>query len=703
MAAELKFNTLIPRAIFLDRLLNGKIAKLVVVSKNDPATFMCSNPVYGGSDTACVQAALDYVASIGGGTILLMDGMYKFLSQLKYTGNNLTFMGQGPNTVLDFSSVSSNISCIYVHGSISTVNSTLTVTANAGDLTVSVSDGSKFKAGNYVRVRSEGVFQPRVTDPNGAPWTQKMGEIQQIASVANNTITLRTPLCGSYLTTDTATVDVVNMLEYITFKDFKLLGNPAAFQWGINIEQVRNITVENIQSYDMVDRAVNITDCVDIWYTKNNITRSNRAGLGYGLALLNACRNVTCSENHFEDCRHGIACGGGNNYGIQYNQTYTKNKGTYNSQNVGLFGPHPSYDGLTVSDNSCIGSPLGYFNGKNTTIIGNTVENAKTAGISLPSAAENAIVANNTITTLSDHCIIVRSQYGNIDIHDNKLTCVKAGCDGVNIAYQMDTIKVHNNIINVAGTGVAVTTYGGVKATKNIDIDNNEITCTGTDPGISIASTVYDITNASVTKNKIISAADGIYLTCAAYNISNLTIEHNNVTVPAANRCIYLYNTAAGSYLNSSISHNKCFGGLDSIDIQKTDIIDLIENHVYNAAEFGLLLHSNCTNYTVDHNIFSNCATTIQNNAPSTGRRITDNIGYNPTGPLTAPTLPASGTVYTNIFGYPCAVSISGGTITEIAINGVAIGQIAGEFIIPNNTTIKLTYTGTPSWKWRGL
>lgn len=92
------------------------------------------------------------------------------------------------------------------------------------------------------------------------------------------------------------------------------------------------------------------------------------------------------------------------------------------------------------------------------------------------------------------------------------------------------------------------------------------------------------------------------------------------------------------------------------------------------------------------------------------GVRIVNNDGFNPTGPFTGsgvtfanPAVPASTVTLTNTFGYPCMVVISGGTVTQIKVNGTATGLTAGVNIVGVGQTISTTNTGAPTWQWFGL
>ncbi len=68
-------------------------------------------------------------------------------------------------------------------------------------------------------------------------------------------------------------------------------------------------------------------------------------------------------------------------------------------------------------------------------------------------------------------------------------------------------------------------------------------------------------------------------------------------------------------------------------------------------------------------------------------------------GNITAPSLPASTVPSTPIFR-DAAVTISGGTVTAVAIDSETTGLTAGTFVVPCGQTITLTYSSAPTWKW---
>lgn len=67
---------------------------------------------------------------------------------------------------------------------------------------------------------------------------------------------------------------------------------------------------------------------------------------------------------------------------------------------------------------------------------------------------------------------------------------------------------------------------------------------------------------------------------------------------------------------------------------------------------------------------------------------------------LTTPAIPATTVPVTNTGSIPATVVITGGTMTNVSINGVTVGTGAGTYTLPAGGTITLTYTAAPTWTW---
>lgn len=72
-------------------------------------------------------------------------------------------------------------------------------------------------------------------------------------------------------------------------------------------------------------------------------------------------------------------------------------------------------------------------------------------------------------------------------------------------------------------------------------------------------------------------------------------------------------------------------------------------------------------------------------------------------GAKTPPSVSGSTVAFQNPFWRDCAVTISGGTVTGIAVDGTATGATTGTVIVPTGKTITLTYSVAPTWNWVAL
>jgi hypothetical protein len=584
--AEL-YNTLVPRTD-----LKGKLRKfdnIVTVVKTGYGNYVCTDPTYA-NDSACIQAALDYISSLGGGTLYL-QGHFICPTQLLYTGSNLTVIGDDANTVLDFSTAGSTVWAIYVHGALSTTNALLASNGSVSNHTITVAsgEGTKFAAGDWIRVRSEQIYHDILTSR-----VKKHAEIQQISSVAGDVITLKESLLMNYLTSYTATVDLVTMREQITFRDFKIVGLSTHQNLGIVCEYCYDVKIENVTSVGMVVLAIRLDQVVCGNVEKCTISGSNKDQLGYGIAVVNACRNITGTKNKFSDCRHGIACGGDWTYGVQFNQIYTDNIQSYDRYGAGMFGMHNSYDGLIVSNNTCNGGRLGYFEANNNIITENIFHDVTGGdGILLGVYVDGAVISGNIGTLVSNGAgVQVNDGSKNITIDHNR---INSHVYSVRLEGKCENVIIDGNVLTSTGdTTIQVTNASdSVGGASHVSIVNNTIHANGF-KCIDIGAGYYDINTIKIADNDCITAG---------------------TSYP----CIQLGGDAAGLYTinKAQIKGNQCDGGSRGIALLCTDDAHVMGNHIQNATT-GILISSayaSCVSYTVENNKISDCTTAVTDQA----------------------------------------------------------------------------------------
>jgi hypothetical protein len=170
-------------------------------------------------------------------------------------------------------------------------------------------------------------------------------------------------------------------------------------------------------------------------------------------------------------------------------------------------------------------------------------------------------------------------------------------------------------------------------------------------------------------------------------------------------RAIYCYTglTVIGSYQNSSGSQHiawignasveACVNGVQFVQGGKA-VIDVLSVE-------GNMTHVSDTNGSARGYIgLGGIINTITVDDP-TGVKVIYLDGTS--GNATAPSLPTSTTPLRNPFWRDCAVSVSGGTVTAITVDGVATGLTSGTVIVPSGRKIAVTYSSAPTWVWTKL
>lgn len=69
-------------------------------------------------------------------------------------------------------------------------------------------------------------------------------------------------------------------------------------------------------------------------------------------------------------------------------------------------------------------------------------------------------------------------------------------------------------------------------------------------------------------------------------------------------------------------------------------------------------------------------------------------------GAVAAPAIPSSGAPFQNPFWRHAEVTVAGGTVTQISVDGANKLLTSGTFTVPSGKTITLTYSVAPSWSW---
>lgn len=67
---------------------------------------------------------------------------------------------------------------------------------------------------------------------------------------------------------------------------------------------------------------------------------------------------------------------------------------------------------------------------------------------------------------------------------------------------------------------------------------------------------------------------------------------------------------------------------------------------------------------------------------------------------VTTPAMPASTVAVKNTTGKQLSVTITGGTLTSVVIDGTQAGTVAGSYPLKPGSSISITYSVAPTWAW---
>lgn len=151
---------------------------------------------------------------------------------------------------------------------------------------------------------------------------------------------------------------------------------------------------------------------------------------------------------------------------------------------------------------------------------------------------------------------------------------------------------------------------------------------------------------------------------------------------------------AAGVWLqNQSTSNTFNFGSLEGNTSK--GVLDQAGYNIYevNFAS-GDQIELGTANGRVD---ITGYGFTVNNSGNSTGWVKDNSVSAAPQ----IPAMPASNVAYQNLFERPATVSITGGTVTSITLNGVLLtGFTSGSFRVPYGALISIIYSVAPTWVW---
>jgi hypothetical protein len=226
-----------------------------------------------------------------------------------------------------------------------------------------------------------------------------------------------------------------------------------------------------------------------------------------------------------------------------------------------------------------------------------------------------------------------------------------------------DNIVVNNNSTNAANKGVQFNALYSSKVFMTVN-------CSGSGNG-----TAMELVAGSMNTIKAIcgQANVGLHLTSTGSAVAGNFFDAVDIEVCAT--CVLIDNASVQD--NTFVGGVISFNAVGNVGIDATaGVANEFRNMNYGGS--GTLFHAT----VATHRKGFNWVNRVQN-------------------VVSTPGVPASGTAVVNTNGQSALVNISGGTLTNIVVNGISIAVTTpATVIVDNDTSITLTYTVAPTWRW---
>lgn len=277
--------------------------------------------------------------------------------------------------------------------------------------------------------------------------------------------------------------------------------------------------------------------------------------------------------------------------------------------------------------------------------------------------------------------------------------------------------KLHNVLINQAGSDIILETSFGPGCYFD-GSGSHDVILTGAsgDGSVYIGNTKFigcnfkgqggDATNGlfidgTVRAGAYPQAARGVIVDGCTFS----ALKENGIwAVGGNNISISNCQIAGNNYFNTTGGRGILIGAaVDGITVSNCRIGRNPESSAVNSLQtYGIEVVAGATNVTlVNNDVRYNTTGSILIPLTVTPKLATNNLGFNGARPATAPSMPASGVNLTNPYGSDAWVSIFGGTVSNIALNGQTVSAATPlQLRVAANDYLTIAYTVAPAWIW---
>jgi hypothetical protein len=505
-------------------------------------------------DTAAINAAL------AGGDIELRfpRGNYKMLGQLNITADNVAIVIEA-GAVIDASGASDTRTSVYARGTATTTIGTVAGDTTKGSLTVAVNPVGGFSAGDLVFLHSDEVFsQDRPADFTKGEWLF-------LESVGLSSVTFTSGLVDDYAPSP----QVLTLTKILPIRGFrisgagKLLGSGKGTQTGIYIDKALDPLVEGVTVESFTTRNIALSSAIGGAVTGCTSRLANLTAIGYGIQIGQTSRAVRVVGNHIDGCRHGIDTSSGSVAGPVRDIAIVGNT-IFNCNSAGI-STHGGNENATITGNSIDSCGGGIVNrGRGATIVANTILGGKSTTEDSNSYQHGIWLCGNldgtgsgeggTGCVVADNVISMGAHYGS------------AAANGISVTANMLHTRISGNIISgFSAHGIAVSG----RHSADSQIVGNIISCQGQFSGTNTelegirlvpteaAKPGYAMERLHIRGNTISSPKySGVYiwagLTTPQGTVHDVVITENVVDAPGVNGINLIGNNFVGGVIVAS-------------------------------------------------------------------------------------------------------------------------------------------------------
>jgi parallel beta-helix repeat protein len=559
------------------------------------------------NDATAIQLAVT-AAAVSGGTVLFPPATYKVNSQLTGAAN-VRLLGYG--ATIDFSAFADATAFFKVEGTDGTAT-TLSGNAAEGDTSVSVTSVSGFSAGGYARLGS--------TATTGSISIPK-GEVVRVDTVGASSLTLEDPACDAYATADSANIVPLTLVSGVVVEGLRFLGgsDTTISYVALQLDRCYNPRVLNCRFERCHYAGIYMQECISGTVAGNHFKDSEKSGLAYGIAILNACQDITITGNTGVNCRHVVTIGGSTGRrGVARRVTVTGN--TASQCTEAGFDCHPGAEDIAFIGNTVLGSLVDgiQMHGSRFTIANNVVIGSTRHGIQVQHLSTRALagsVTGNTVKRCGSIGIVLIPNstyqgYTGLSISANTVESVTSyaiSCENASYAtYYVKGLVVQGNACSadtadgiylrgvqegvIAGNRVVLA--GQAKeAIYLLNCDDIAVNGNATYNSTSAGIRVNTSTNCSVSGNRVKGHTTGIYFNSTA----DYCTATGNTVSGATNGIYWLsssHGAASGNIVNGSGSAGNGIRVTTGTDVAITG--NRVRNH-----SVGVLLSNDAEYCTV--------------------------------------------------------------------------------------------------------